>query len=92
METRNQITIDVTALRTRFEQLQEYLRNTEKRYGKVIAKNAQQICANMMRILEKKNIQLIASLEQLKILYNSNTNKRGLINAIGAKHCRYNGC
>ena len=34
-------------------------------------------------ILEKENIQLTASLEQLRILYNSNRNKRELIN-IGA--------
>jgi len=39
-----------------------------------------------MRILEKENIQLIASLEQLRI-YNSNINKRRLINARSAKHC-----
>jgi len=51
---------------TPFEQLQEYLKNTEKRCEKIIAGNAQQICANMMRILEKENIQLIASLEQLE--------------------------
>ena len=39
------IKLDVTALRTRFEQLQEYLKNTKKRCEKVIAGNAQQICA-----------------------------------------------
>jgi len=56
----------------------------EKRCEKIIARNAQQICTNMVRILEKENIQLIALLEQLRILYNSNTNKKGLINAFGA--------
>ena len=82
------IKLDITALRTRFEQLQAlylrfeqlqalYLKNIEKRCERVIAGNAQQMCANMIRILEKENIQLTASLEQLRILYNSNTNKRG---------------
>ena len=55
------IKLDITALRIRFEQLQEYLKNTGKRCAKVIAENTQQIYANMVRILEKENIQLITT-------------------------------
>ena len=65
------IKLDVTVLRTRFEQLQVYLKITKKRCEKVIAGNAR-ICANMKRILEKENIQFTASLEQLRILCNTN--------------------
>ncbi|KYN29314.1 hypothetical protein ALC57_01254, partial [Trachymyrmex cornetzi] len=49
----------------------------------VIAGNAQEICVNMMQILDKENSQLTASLAHMRTLYNANTNKRGLINAIG---------
>ena len=73
-----------TALKTRFQQLQDYLKNTEKQYEQIIAGNAQQLCANNADF-EKGNIQLITQLDQLSTLYNSNTNKRELMNAIGAK-------
>ncbi|KYN12072.1 hypothetical protein ALC57_15763, partial [Trachymyrmex cornetzi] len=77
------IQLDITALNARYEKMQEYLKNTEKRCGQVIAGNSQETCANMMQILDKENSQLTASLAQLRTLYNANTNKRGLINAIG---------
>ena len=48
------IKLDVTAIRIRVEQLQEYLKNMEKRCEKIIARNAQQICTNMVWILKKE--------------------------------------
>lgn len=74
-----------TALKTRFQQLQDYLKNTEKQYEEVIAGNAQQLCANNADFEKGKYSTYYIQLDQLSTLYNSNTNKRELMNAIGAK-------
>ncbi|KAL6268236.1 hypothetical protein P5V15_001350 [Pogonomyrmex californicus] len=75
------IKLGAKELEIRHQQLQDYIEETVQ-CGKIIG-NAQLVCRNIMRIIEKDNIKLTTLLTQVKTLYKTDR-RRGLLNAVGS--------
>jgi len=76
------IELDVGAIEIRYQQLQDYIKDTEERCVKLTG-NIQQTCQNIMRILHKDEAKLTLQLTHLRALYRNPSDRRGLFNAIG---------
>jgi len=76
------IELDVGAIEIRYQQLQEYIKDTAERCKKLTG-NTRQTCQNTMRIIQKDETRLTLQLTQLRAIYKNPSEKRGLINAIG---------
>jgi len=76
------IELDVGAIEIRYQQLQDYVRSTEKRCEKFTG-NVQQTCQNIIKIIQKHEAKLTLRLTHFRALYKVPSNRRRLINAIG---------
>jgi len=76
------IELYVGAIEIRYQQLQDYIKNTEE-LCKRLTGNIQQTCQNIMRIIQKDEAKLTLQLTHLRALYKNSSDRRGLINAIG---------
>jgi len=62
------IELDVGAVEIRYQQLQDYIKNTEERCERLTG-NTQQTCQNIMRIIQKDEAKLTLQLTHLRALY-----------------------
>ncbi|XP_071578018.1 uncharacterized protein [Temnothorax nylanderi] len=76
------IRIDVAALKSRHQQLQRYLENTEE-LSKYATGDAKNKCQIALQINKRENDKTTRAIEHLQTIYKSPASKRGLINAIG---------
>jgi len=76
------IELDVGAIEIRYQQLQDYIKNTEELCKKPTG-NTPQTCQNVMRIIQKDEAKLTLQLTHLRALYKNPSDRRGLINAVG---------
>ncbi|KAL6257845.1 hypothetical protein P5V15_011440 [Pogonomyrmex californicus] len=77
------IKLSAKKLEIRHQQLQDYIEETAIQCGKIIG-NAQLVCRNIMRIIDKENTKLITLLTQVETLYKMIDKRRGLLDAVGS--------
>jgi len=76
------IELDVGAIEIRYQQLQDYIKNTEESCKRLTG-NTQQTCQNIMKIIEKDEAKLTLQFTHLRALYKNPSDRRRLFNAIG---------